>query len=87
MVLKWCFYVEVSLCRLCKSNIFDARTIFGMDASHVFPQHGLAIIPLLVVVIHVVVSTACTGCWVGLPLCSTAVIALPGTGSAPQLLE
>ena len=35
------------MCRLCKSSIFGARAIFGMDASHFFPQHVLAIIPLI----------------------------------------
>ena len=36
----------VFLHRLCKSNIFGARAVFGMDASHVFPQSVLSVIPL-----------------------------------------
>ena len=61
MVLKCCFYVGASLCRLCESNIFGARAFFGMDARHTFPQSVLAIIPLSVGVIDVVVSRVCTG--------------------------
>ena len=56
-----------------------------MPASHVFPQSVLAVIPLIV--IGVVVTKACTGCWVGLSLCSVAVTALLGAGYAPQFLE
>ena len=37
----------VFLRRLRKSNIFGARAIFGMDASHIFPQSVLAVIPLI----------------------------------------
>ena len=51
MVLKGCFNVGVSLCRLCESCIFDARAVFGMHASHVFPQSVLAVILLIADVI------------------------------------
>ena len=81
VVLKGCFYMRAFLYRLCESNIFGVRTVFGIDASHIFPQSVL--IPLIV---GVVVSRVCTGCEVGLPLCSLVVTALFGVGSAPQLL-
>ena len=76
-----------SLCRLCEFNIFGVRVVFGMNASHIFPQSVLAVIPLIGSVIGVVVSRACSGCWVELPLCSMAVTALSGVKSAPHLLE
>ena len=47
MALKGCFDVGVSLRRLCESNIFGARAVFGIDASHVFPQSVLSVIPLI----------------------------------------
>lgn len=47
MVLKGCFYVEVSLCRLCESDIFVVRVGFDTVVSHVSPQGVLAIIPLI----------------------------------------
>jgi len=53
VVLKDCFKVEVSLCGLCES------IIFGTNASHVF--FGVEIIPLIVGVIGVVVTSVCTG--------------------------
>ena len=53
MVSKDCFRVEVSLCRLCES------IIFGTNASHVF--FGVEIIPLIVGMIGVVVTSVCTG--------------------------
>ena len=62
MVLKGYFYMGMSLCRVCESNIFGARAGFCMDASHDFPQSVLAVIPLIGSVIGVVVSRACTGC-------------------------
>ena len=87
MVLKGCFYVRVSLYRLCEFSIFGVRASFGMDTSHIFPQGMLAIIPLIGDGIGVVLSRACTGFWVGPPLCSVAVRALLGVGSAPWLLD
>ena len=45
--LEGCFYVGVSLHRLCVSSVFGAVAGFGMDFSHVFPQGVLAIIPLM----------------------------------------
>ena len=38
-------------------------------------------------VINVVISRASTGYWAGAPLCSIAITALSGAGSAPLLLE
>ena len=48
MVFKGCFYVAVSLCRLCVSNISGARAGFRMDANHLFLQGVLAVVPLIV---------------------------------------
>lgn len=56
-----------------------------MDASHVFSQSVLAVIPLKRSVISVVTKT-CTEYGVGPPLCSVAITALSGLGSIPQLL-
>ena len=68
-------------------SVFGARAGFAIDTSHTFPQGVLAIIPLIGAVIGVVMSRACSGCWVGLPLCSVAIPALSGVGPDPQLLE
>lgn len=57
-----------SLCRLRKSNIFDARATFGVDARHDFAQSVLATVPLIRGVFGAVVTRACTGYWAGLPL-------------------
>lgn len=57
-----------------------------MDASHVFPQSVMAIILLIGGVVGIVISGAHAGCEMGLLLCSMAVTALSGSGSAPQLL-
>lgn len=74
MVLKVCFYVGASLCKMCVSNIFVARTVFCMNAIHIFPQSLLAIIPLIGGMIGVV-SKACVVLIfeVGSPLCFVAV--------------
>ena len=37
----------LSLCKLCQSNIFGVRAVFGMEACHVLPQCVLAIFPLI----------------------------------------
>ena len=87
MVSQGCFYVGVSLCKLCEYGIFGVTAVFGLDASHIFSQSVLVSIPLIGGVIGVVVTRACTRCWVGLPLCSVAVIALLRVRSAPWLLE
>ena len=47
MVWKGCFYVTVSLCRQCESNIFVVRAAFSKDAYHVFPQSVLAVVLLM----------------------------------------
>ena len=82
MVLKWCFYVGGYLGRLRVSDIFGVRAVFGADASHVFPQSVLAVIPLIGYVVDIVVSRGCTGCEVGIPLCSMVVTTMSGAGSA-----
>ena len=87
MVLKGCFHVAAYLCRLYESNIFGARAVLGMDASHIFPQSVLVVIPLIWICHWCVVTRACTGCWAGPLLCSMAVIALSEAQSASQLLE
>ena len=63
MVLKGCFDVRLSLCSLYESSVFGERALFGMNASLVFPQSVLVIIPLLVSAIGIV-SRTFTGCWV-----------------------
>ena len=47
VVLEDCLYVGVSLCTLCGFNTFGARAVFSTDACHLFPQHVLAVIPLI----------------------------------------
>ena len=68
------------------SNIFGARAGFGMDASHVFLQNVLTVIPLIGGVVAVVVSRDCAGCEAGLPLCFMA-ISVPVTCVAWCLLR
>ena len=86
MVLKVCFYVGESLCRLCVSSVFGVRSGFDMDTSHIFsPQGMLAVITLIGDLVGVGRPKACAGCEVGLPLCSLAVTALSGVGYGPQL--
>ena len=58
MVLKGYFYVGVSLCSLCESNIFGVRAFLSLDAYHIFPQCVLAIITLIGGVIGVVTQAA-----------------------------
>lgn len=60
MVSKGCFYLGASLCKLCESSIFGARAVFGMDASLVFLQGVLAVVPLIGGVFDVVFR-ACSG--------------------------
>lgn len=48
------------MCGLHVSNIFGARA-FSIEASHVFPQNLLAVIPLIQGV-NGVVTRACTAC-------------------------
>lgn len=54
-------------------------------AFHVLPQSVLAIIPVIEGLIHIFISRACTGCWVGLAL----LLSQPyqGQGLLPSLLE
>lgn len=54
-----------------------------MDGSHVFPQSVLTVTVLLRGVIGIV-SIACAGCEVGLPLYSVAVTILLGVGLLPS---
>lgn len=67
----------------CVSNMFSVRYGFGVDASPVFPQGVLVVVPFIRGVFGVVITTACSRCETGLPLCSVAVTALSGVGSAP----
>ena len=73
--------------RLCVSIVFGARAGFSLDASHVFYQSVLLIFPLIGDKVGVVVSRVHDGYEAGLPLCSMAVTALSGEGSAPQLVK
>ena len=79
--------MEGSLCRLCESNIFGMRAVFGMDACHIFPQSTLAIVSLIAGMFGVVMTKAYTGCWAGPPLCSVVVTALLKVKCVPWLLE
>ena len=85
MALKGYFYVGLSLCRPCESDIFGVRAAFGVGARHIFPQHLLAIIPLTCNVIGVIVSRTWALWWAGPPLFSEAVTALLGAGSAHSI--
>ena len=67
----------------CDSNIFGAWAVSGVHACHTFPQSLLAIIPLIGGVTGIVATRACTGCWVGFPLCFVAALALSGAGPFP----
>ena len=82
MVLKGCFYVGLSLCRPCESDILGVWAAFGMGARHIFPQHLLVIIPLTCSVIGVIVSRTWALWWAGPLLFSEAITALLGAGSA-----
>ena len=82
MVLKGFFYVGV--CSLHESNIFCVRTIFGMDACHIFSQGLQGVIPLIEGVIVVAVTRASNGCWVGSPFCSVVVTALSWDSLIPS---
>ena len=84
MALKGFFYVAV--CSLHESSILGVRTIFGMDACHIFSQGLQAVIPLIEGVIVVAVTRAHNRCWVRSPFCSVVVTAVMGQ-SDPQLLE
>ena len=80
MILKGCFYVRASLCRMCKSSIFGSSSGFGVDASHVFPQTVPALIPLVRSVSSIVLRRAYAGYGAEPPLCSMAVTALSEQG-------
>ena len=59
--VKRCFSVAASLGRMCESGTFGTKAVFGMGASHVFPQRVLTI-PLIAGVTGVMISRVCTGC-------------------------
>ena len=59
--LKGQFYVGASQCSLCQCNNFTVRTVFGMDACHLFSLCVLAIIPLLGGAIGVVLNRDYSG--------------------------
>ena len=69
MVLKGCFYVGASLCRLCVFSAFGVMPGFDMDASHIFPQGVLATVNSIESVAGVGGSRAYVACEVGLSLC------------------
>ena len=78
--------MTVSMCSLCESSIFGAKSDFTMDAYHIFLWCLLALIPWVGDIIDVVVIQAFPGYWLGPSLCSAVVTALSGAESAPQLL-
>ena len=59
--LEGYFYVAASQCSLCQCNNFTVRTVFGMDACHLFSLCVLAIIPLLGGAIGVVLNRDYSG--------------------------
>lgn len=71
MVLKGCFYLGVTLCRLYESSIFGARAVFGLLCL----SSGCTGPCLLDIggVFDIVLTGACTGCWAGPPLFSVIV--------------
>ena len=87
MVLKGCFNVGMSLCRLHVTNVFDVRAGFDVDASRIFPQGVLDAITLIGDVVGFGGPKAYPGCKAGLPFCSMTVTVLPGVESTPNLLE
>lgn len=87
MVLKGCFYVAVSLCTLYVPSGFGLRAGSDVDTSHVFLHGVLTIITWIEDVAGIGGARACVGSKAGLTLCSLAVVALSGVGSAPKLLE
>ena len=87
MVLKGCFYVGVSPCRLCLSSVFGVRAGSDVDASHVFPQCLLATITLVGSVVGIGGSKAYAACEVELSLCSIAIAGLLGWGRLPSCLS
>ena len=62
------------------------RTVLGFDACRLFPQHILAVFPLIGSVVGIGGCKACVGYEVGFPLCSVAVTILSGAGPAPQVM-
>ena len=56
LFLENCFYMGASQCSLCGVNIFGLRSVFSVDAFHLFPQFVLAIIPFVSGVTCVVVT-------------------------------
>ena len=67
--------------------VSGARVGFDMGSNHFFPQHVLATINLTDGEAVVGGSKACTGCQVGFPLCSVAVINLSEVEVGLKLLE
>ena len=87
VVLKgWCFYVEVSLRRLCVLSVFGVRAGFDVDASQAFLHGVLATITLMEGVAAVRGARDCAGYELGLPLCSLCVATPSRVEFAPTLL-
>lgn len=68
---------------LCGVNIFGVRSVFSMDASHLFPQFVLALIPFIRGVTCVVVTKSLQGMLVKPLLCCVIVTALSEEESPP----
>ena len=66
------------------SSVFGVRAGFSMGTSPIFPQGVLAVILLIEGVVGVIISRACGGCEVGLPLSSVPVTAPQGAEFASQ---
>lgn len=47
ILLEDCLYMGASLCSLYGVNTFGVRSVFSVDAFHLFPQFVLAVIPFI----------------------------------------
>lgn len=53
---------------LCDVIFFGTRAVFNMESCHLFLQYIMVIIPLIGDVADVVLTRACTGYWMGIPV-------------------
>ena len=61
---------------LCDVIFFDTRAVFIMESCHLFLQYIMVIIPLIGDVADVVLTRACTGYWMGIPVFFVVVFPL-----------
>lgn len=84
--LEEVFLFESSLMSTAYAHAFGGKARFYVYSSHIFPQGILATVTLVVFIAGEGEARACAGYELGLPLCSVAVTALSGIGSALKLL-